>query len=100
MSSDRPEANAAPKQWPGERNPTRWDVHDANESPATTFLNRFRAALLHNEGAEGLGFLDAESSVENDDMDDIQVRSLSMFPKPVAAEAFCRQIQAILTRTR
>ena len=52
MSLDQPETDASSRQWPGERQPTRWDVHDANESPASTFLDRFRAALLLSEGAE------------------------------------------------
>jgi hypothetical protein len=41
---------SASPHWPGERHPTRWDVHDANQNPASTFLERFRAALLHHEG--------------------------------------------------
>lgn len=40
------------RQWPGERHPTQWDVHDANQSPAVSFLERFRVALLHSEYAE------------------------------------------------
>lgn len=41
-----------PGEWPGERQPTQWDVHDANKMPSVTFLDGFRAALLHSEGAE------------------------------------------------
>lgn len=52
------------RQWLGERQPTRWDVHDANESPAVTFLDRFRAALLHSEGAEEDTSQDSESMIE------------------------------------
>lgn len=52
------------RQWPGERNPTRWDVHDANESPAGTFLDRFRAALLHSEGAEEDASLNSDSLID------------------------------------
>ena len=53
------------RQWPGERHPTRWDVHDANESPAITFLDRFRAALLHSEGAEEDALLDSDSVIDS-----------------------------------
>lgn len=52
------------RQWPGERSPTQWDVHDANESPAITFLDRFRAALLHSEGAEEDAPLDSGSVID------------------------------------
>ena len=51
------------RQWPGERHPTRWDVHDANESPAATFLDQFRAALLHSEGAENDVLLDNDPEI-------------------------------------
>lgn len=50
------------RQWPGERDPTRWDVHDANDTPAVTFLDRFRVALLHSEDTEG----DDSSSTASD----------------------------------
>ncbi|KAI1613368.1 hypothetical protein EDD36DRAFT_263374 [Exophiala viscosa] len=53
------------RQWPGERHPTRWDVHDANESPAITFLDRFRAALLHAEGAGEGAFPDTDSMMNS-----------------------------------
>ena len=53
------------RQWPGERHPTRWDVHDANESPATTFLDRFRAALLHTEGTGEGASPDTESVIDS-----------------------------------
>jgi len=53
------------RQWPGERHPTRWDVHDANESPATTFLDHFRAALLHSEGAEEDALLDSDTVIDS-----------------------------------
>jgi hypothetical protein len=50
-----------PGQWPGERrHPSRWDVHDAINIPATTFLERFRVALLHSEAAAEDVFLDPE----------------------------------------
>lgn len=39
-----------PRQWPGERDPTRWDAHEATENLEATFLERFRVALLHSEG--------------------------------------------------
>ncbi|KIW98743.1 uncharacterized protein Z519_00406 [Cladophialophora bantiana CBS 173.52] len=53
-----------PGQWPGERrHPTRWDVHDAIDSPAATFLERFRIALLHSEGAAEDVLLDPESVI-------------------------------------
>lgn len=45
--------STASRQWPGERHPTEWDVHDATASPATTFLERFRIALLNSEDAQG-----------------------------------------------
>ena len=38
--------------WPGERNPSRWDVHDAYEVPEVSFLRRFKAALLLSEDAD------------------------------------------------
>ncbi|KAJ9641257.1 hypothetical protein H2204_002935 [Knufia peltigerae] len=63
------------RQWPGERQPTRWDVHDANESPAVTFLDRFRAALLHSEGAEEDSFLDSESVIDSSESLSTSVRS-------------------------
>ncbi|KIW19380.1 hypothetical protein PV08_03675 [Exophiala spinifera] len=63
------------RQWPGERQPTRWDVHDANESPAVTFLDRFRAALLHSEGAEEDSFLDLESVIDSSESLSTSVRS-------------------------
>lgn len=47
-----PRRSVNPRQWPGERDPTRWDVHDANADLANTFLERFRVALLHGEGSE------------------------------------------------
>lgn len=48
-TSERP----LPHDWPGERNPSRWDVHDANEAPGATFLQRFKAALLLSDDARG-----------------------------------------------
>jgi hypothetical protein len=56
--SDQPGIDISPRplggspQWPGERDPTRWDVHDANQSLATTFLERFKTVLLHSEEAQ------------------------------------------------
>lgn len=47
-----PGRSLAPRQWPGERDPTRWDVQDANANLADAFLERFRVALLHSEGSE------------------------------------------------
>jgi hypothetical protein len=66
MSLDQLEMGAPSKQWPGERQPTRWDVHDANESPASTFLDRFRAALLLSEGAEE-ALLDSDPLIDDDE---------------------------------
>ncbi|KIW58069.1 hypothetical protein PV05_02619 [Exophiala xenobiotica] len=63
------------RQWPGERHPTRWDVHDANESPAVTFLDRFRAALLHSEGAEEDCLLDSDSVIDSSENMNTSVRS-------------------------
>jgi hypothetical protein len=37
--------------WPGERNPGRDDVRDANELPDSTFLQLFKSALLSNSTA-------------------------------------------------
>ncbi|KIW92099.1 uncharacterized protein Z519_07083 [Cladophialophora bantiana CBS 173.52] len=63
------------RQWPGERHPTRWDVHDANESPAITFLDRFRAALLHTEGAEDDASHDVDSVIDSsENMDETSIR--------------------------
>lgn len=50
--SDHATKHSSYRQWPGERHPTQWDVHDANQSPAVSFLERFRVALLHSEDAE------------------------------------------------
>lgn len=52
-------------QWPGERQPTRWDVQEANESPAATFLERFRVALLHSECAEVDTMPDSDSVIDS-----------------------------------
>lgn len=56
-SSEQPDSDLASRQsgsprWPGERHPTRWDVYDANESPASTFLERFKILLLQSEEAQ------------------------------------------------
>ncbi|KAK4502774.1 hypothetical protein PRZ48_006200 [Zasmidium cellare] len=45
------EANAHAHSWPGEREPSRWDVDEANTVPAPTFLARFEAALTHAEAS-------------------------------------------------
>lgn len=37
--------------WPGERQPSRWDVHNANEYPGKTFMERFKAALFQMDEA-------------------------------------------------
>lgn len=50
--TDNASKHLSHRQWPGERHPTQWDVHDANQSPAVSFLERFRVALLHREYAE------------------------------------------------
>jgi hypothetical protein len=55
-------------QWPGERHPTRWDVHDANESLATTFLERYKTMLLHSEEAQACRWLIPPR--EEDDLQD------------------------------
>ena len=44
----------APQQWPGERVVTRYDVRDANESPASRFLDQFESALLLSECDVGM----------------------------------------------
>lgn len=49
-----------PDSWPSEREPTGWDVHDENEIPSHAFMDRFRVALLHSEGAEDDTLLDPE----------------------------------------
>ena len=48
----KPQTESSP-QWPGERHPTRWDVHDAHENLATTFLERYKILLLDNEQSQG-----------------------------------------------
>lgn len=53
-----------PGVWPGERQPTQWDVHDANKNPSVTFLDRFRAALLYSEGAEDDTLLDSDLMID------------------------------------
>lgn len=40
-----------PYDWPGERNPSQWDVHDAHQIPEVSFLQRFKAAVLLSEDA-------------------------------------------------
>jgi hypothetical protein len=50
QSAQRNPRSLHPKQWPGEREPTQWDVREANENLEATFLERFRVALLHREG--------------------------------------------------
>jgi hypothetical protein len=50
-----------PREWPGEREPTRDDVREVNENLEATFLQRFRVALLHNEGFDD----DATSAPES-----------------------------------
>lgn len=40
------------RQWPGERDPERTDVDQANESPASIFIERFRVELMHSTFAE------------------------------------------------
>jgi hypothetical protein len=52
LSSHPPLTPEGSPQWPGERHPTRWDVHDANESLASTFRERFKTLLLHSEDAQ------------------------------------------------
>lgn len=42
-----------PHDWPAERNPSQWDVHDAQQVPEVSFLRRFKAALLLSEDAIG-----------------------------------------------
>lgn len=64
-------AQSSAREWPGERQPTRWDVHDANESPASTFLHRFRAALLHSEGAEEDTSRDSNSVIDGSENLDV-----------------------------
>ena len=55
-----------PGQWPGERrHPTRWDTHDAVESPAAAFLERFRVALIHSEGPADDTGQDSAPMVDN-----------------------------------
>lgn len=54
-----------PRQWPGERDPTRWDVHEANENLEATFLERFRVALLHSEGFDDDGSIVSDSAEDS-----------------------------------
>lgn len=42
-----------PHDWPAERNPNQWDVHNAHQVPEVSFLRRFKAALLLSEDAIG-----------------------------------------------
>ena len=56
MASPRDRGAGEPRRpeqhnWPGERNPSQWDVHDAYEVPEVSFLRRFKAALLLSEDA-------------------------------------------------
>ena len=79
MRLDPTSRMASSRQWPGERHPTRWDVHDANESPAVTFLERFRAALLHSEGAEEDALLDSDSVIDSsENMNTVSLMNWSM----------------------
>lgn len=43
--------NTQARDWPGERNPDQWDVHDALQVPNSVFKSRFKAALLLSEDA-------------------------------------------------
>lgn len=52
LDSDAASRQTGSPRWPGERHPTRWDVHDANESLASTFLERFKSSLLQSEEAQ------------------------------------------------
>lgn len=40
-------------EWPGERDPSQWDVHDAYWTPEVSFLQRFKAVLLLSPDAAG-----------------------------------------------
>jgi hypothetical protein len=60
-----------PRIWPSERQPTRWDVHDANELPPVTFLDRFRVALLHSEDSEDDMLLDSELVIDASETTDL-----------------------------
>jgi hypothetical protein len=54
---------------PDVRNPTRWDVDEANSNPPSKFLERFRAALVHSEGeaaAEDYAILAASANSPRD----------------------------------
>lgn len=59
--------SSEPRDWPGDRHPTRWDVHDANKLPETRFLQRFKTALLHSEDALNCKQLMTQLGHENDD---------------------------------
>lgn len=58
MSTERHFTAEAPlrlsisRQWPGERHPDHTDVELGNQNPASNFLERFRAALLHSASVE------------------------------------------------
>jgi hypothetical protein len=59
--------SSEPRDWPGDRYPTRWDVHDANKLPETRFLQRFKTALLHSEDALNCKQLMTQLGHDNDD---------------------------------
>ena len=45
--------NVQSHDWLGDRDPSPWDVHDANQVPPVSFLHRFKAALLLSDDAIG-----------------------------------------------
>lgn len=76
--------DASPHDWPGERNPNQWDVHDAHQVPEVSFLRRFKAALLLSEEATGCG-----QYVNETTSTDVPIRgnadlSVSVWPAPLS----------------
>lgn len=57
-----------PSDWPGDRNPDQWDVHDAYQTPEVSIKHRFKAALLLSD--DGIGCFPYMSQVSAHGLND------------------------------
>lgn len=69
-----------PPEWPGERNPSQWDVHDAFQVPEVSFRQRFKAALLLSEDAVGCRQYLTQEAIPNELVRAASDTSLSVWP--------------------
>ena len=53
-------------EWPGERDPSQWDVHDAYRAPEVSYLQRFKAALLLSQDAVGCRQYMSRETIQTD----------------------------------